>query len=475
MSNWHQSLNMTNWFFHRINVKSATWFEHHTLFSRNRPARESKSVCCTLQLPLSALSLVANFHRLQASQMHWVCGTLAGQYLHGSQVHFMHSVSICCASASSSEFAASNAARTKVRSLLLISLKNVFNKLNAPGVDKVVPMATCQDRPQSNFNSCLSWKLAVCKHTKLLHSNSSQSQSVWHKATGMKCCFSFLLLPQHSALLKQSQSTRLVDAKKHGGLQPGSSVTVLLRLYLHCQYSQLFQKKCAQKQTKVCGMNIQANMLRPDSQGCLLKMKEVPFTSIHNGKVRKWQFGFEIQFYLQETSRGESCSGGCSSSICSIPSSAWPVAATGGSDLSGCASTVVQQFRDFDYQVVSVNSIFFWAANKGAGGLSRLSWNRGAWKKSEPDMITWSYKAPVAQSHNSRSCVKAWIFLRVLLLQIFDQLRFQCCLKFQKVAQPAIKLNRSPNLGQWPRCLARNEAKHPLLNGCARYPQTINS
>lgn len=32
MSNWHQSLNMTNWFFHRINVKSATWFEHHTLF-----------------------------------------------------------------------------------------------------------------------------------------------------------------------------------------------------------------------------------------------------------------------------------------------------------------------------------------------------------------------------------------------------------------------------------------------------------
>ena len=34
-------------------------------------------------------------------------------------------------------------------------------------------------------------------------------------------------------------------------------------------------------------MNIQANMLRPDSQGCLLKMKEVPFTSIHNGKVRE--------------------------------------------------------------------------------------------------------------------------------------------------------------------------------------------
>ena len=61
MSNWHHSLNMTNWFFHRINVKSATWFEHHALFfSRNRPARESKSVCCTPQLPLSPLSLVAS-------------------------------------------------------------------------------------------------------------------------------------------------------------------------------------------------------------------------------------------------------------------------------------------------------------------------------------------------------------------------------------------------------------------------------
>ena len=230
-------------------------------------------------------------------------------------MHFVHSVSICCASASSSEFAASNAARTKVRSLLLISLKNVFNKLNAPGVDKVVPMATCQGRLQSNFNNCLSWKLAVCKHIKLLHSNSSQSVSVaqsnWHE---MLFLISFYC---HSILLSSS------SRKVHGSSMKktwGSSVTVLLRLYLHCQYSQLVHKKCAQKQTKACGMNIQANMLRPDSQGCLLKMKEVPFTS-----HRMRQFGFEIQFYFQETSKGsigESCSGGCSSSICSIPSSA---------------------------------------------------------------------------------------------------------------------------------------------------------
>ena len=65
-------------------------------------------------------------------------------------------------------------------------------------------------------------------------------------------------------------------------------------------------------------------------------------------------------------------------------------------------------------------------------------------------------------------CVKACI------VQICDQLCFQCCLTLFKKVQPAIEMHRSPNLGQWPQCPERTELKNHLANGCARFPQTIN-
>ena len=215
MSNWHHSLNMTNCFFHRINVKSATWFEHHTLFfffTKQAGSRIKISLLHTAIATFTTfigckqhkcIECVALWQGNTCTEARCTLCTVFQSVVLQLRVRNLLRPTLhepkcghCC----------SFPWKTSSTNWTLQGWTKSFPWLLVKAAFNLTSITVCLGNLQcANTLSCFI----------LIHPN----QSVWHKATGMKCCFSFLFIATAFCSPQVVAKYTARRWKKHGGLQ----------------------------------------------------------------------------------------------------------------------------------------------------------------------------------------------------------------------------------------------------------------